>query len=211
MDAANEETRSTPDLQSGYELRVRAGYCKVDPLSADWKVVPRNERYGWLTATLRCQSNPKMYARQDRFEQVVGGPKSGYSIDLRCTLEPLERAQFYLERHRNTIQFADLTELSPSQVFVKQMYNTRQRVWDHVSVWRDSGKNIVGLNEPYDPSNQLSDFPGWCSQHGWRSVLLPKPIGTYYAGKAVCFLAAPPKSKADIDAMAARLIAGWAP
>lgn len=192
-------------------LNFSAWYYKLNRSTPDWEKLPWSERYGRLTAEISCERDPKLYAKHYRFSPVSGGGESGHCTGLEYTSDNLCRAQFYLTRHRNIVRFADLAQLTPSRARLDKVFYTASS-WDHPSVWRDAEKNLVWLNEPYPHGthgNNLLEFSDWCANNGCRSILLPKHIGTYYAGTAVCFLVAPPKSNADIEAMAARLIAGW--
>ena len=189
-------------------INVHFRYYKVPRSEPNWSRLSGPDRYGVLTATLETECKPKLYARHRRFLEVRGSPKTGYLINNEYPYDTKEVAELRLDQHRNIVRFADLSGLMPSWTRSRDEKVRNMSYcspWDHASIWRDDNQNLVLINEPY----VCDDFPAWCAARGWRGVQLPQHIGTYRAGDTLCFLAAPPGSKADIDAIVQWLIAGW--
>jgi len=183
-------------------------YCKADRGDPNWSHLLSRDKLGVLTGAIETSRKPKTFARHPRFREVIGGPKMGYLISNDYPFYNKDIAELRLEQHRNIVRFADLSGLAPANIRSRDeevRYMSYCDPWDHPAIWRDGNQNLVLTNEPY----VVGDFPAWCAARGWRCVLLPKSIGTYLAGETFCFLAAPPKSRADISTIAERLIEGW--
>ena len=189
-------------------INVHFRYRKADRSDPNWIRLQGSDRYGVLTCVIATSRDPKIFARHPRFRKVIGGPKNGYYIENDCPFDNKDVAELRLDQHRNIVRFTDLSGLIPARTRGRDeevRHMSYCDPWDHATIWRDGNQNLVLTNEPY----VVGDFPAWCATRGWRCVLIPKHIGTYLAGETFCFLAAPPKSRADINAIAERLIAGW--
>lgn len=194
---------------TSYQINAHFRYYKARRSDPRWASLPGHERYGVLTAEIRAKCPPKRYQPHPRFRTANWGRTTGYVIDNTYPYRDEKFAERCMEQLRNVVRFADLTGLTPSNQCrrERELRNIICRdPWDHATVWHDDHRNLVLTNEPY-PSD---GFPAWCAANGWRYVLLPEHIGTYWPGVTLCFIAAPPGSTADLDAIAQRLIAGWA-
>lgn len=191
-----------------YQINAHLGYYKIPRSDPNWNRLPGSEMYGVLTGVIQAEYPPKWYEPHPQFLRLSGGMKTGYAIENAYPYDDASVAKRRLEQHRNVVIFADLSGLRPSRQWRRER-EVRDMVcrdpWDHAAVWHDANRSLVLTNEPYSSR----DFPAWCIANGWRCVLLPEHIGTYWPGVTFCFLAAPPGSTADLAAIAQRIIAEW--
>lgn len=185
-----------------YVITCYFRYHKANYRDPNWDKLLYREKYDVLTGTITTNQHPKLYGRHPRCRKISGGPVMGYRIQPDCTFYNKSVAELRLQQHHDLIKFVDISGLKPAMA---NWDRCNDIAWDHSSTWRDNDKNLVRLCEPY----VTDEFEAWCDANGWRYVLLPRHIGTYLAGTTFCLLAAPPKSRADLEAIAQRLILGW--
>lgn len=128
----------------------------------------------------------------------------------------IENTIVRMERLRMNVAFMDATELLPSKAYVSLFPDHRSDPrLDHFCVWRTTDGNYVVSNEPYRGSDKREGTKRWCEANGWTWVELPKGIGMHNTCSTSCpdsctvhtalILIGPPKRKADLEMLAARL------
>ena len=175
---------------------------------------PRGYRWERVTRTMQTASNPTRYSHAAMgLPRIVKAGSNAYVAHYRAPYfmasDTLERSTAFAEHRlagwQRYIRFADTAGLKPSAAgWPLSKFQSRGGL-DHASVWRDTTRNLVLLNEPYGPSERMSIFPAACAKWVWRFVLLPDHVSLHNPGLTRSFLAAPPSSKADLEAMAQRL------